>query len=83
MISLTTKKSARFGIPTTLILLLVFSSWGPIAAADDGVEGTGKPTLLHFEITQGLGLVRIEGRKVDADVLGIHDSQGSQEQLMR
>ena len=52
-------------------------------AADDGVEGTGKPTLLHFGITQGLGLVRIKGRKVDADVLGIHGSRGRQEQLMR
>ena len=45
-------------------------------AADDGVESTGKPTLLHFGITQGLGLVRIEGRKVDADVLGIHVLEG-------
>ena len=52
-------------------------------ATDDGVEGTWKPTLLHFGITQGLGLVRIEGRKVDADVLGIHGSRGRQEQLMR
>ena len=52
-------------------------------AADDGVESTGKPTLFHFRITQCLGLVRIKGRKVDADVLGIHGSQGRQEQLMR
>ena len=52
-------------------------------AADDGVESTGKPTLVHFRITQGLGLVRIKGRKVDADVLGLHRSQGRQEQLMR
>ena len=52
-------------------------------AADDGIEGTWEPTLLYFKITQGLGLVRIEGRKVDADVLGTHGSRGNQEKLMR
>ena len=43
MISLTTKKTGKIGIPTAMILLLVFSTWGPVAAADDGAESEVRP----------------------------------------